>query len=205
MAIASEGSFGGHPHLFFSNADDEFVVFIDKKNDLEIIARELSTSTNFNAAALLTEKELIAFAEEALFPSHGLILRKEKGDHSRIYKGIKNWSDLKRIFFNLTKEFGLCYVETDMRAMMNPTRMKVIATATNRLVDKIKSCCPKCQLPGFSVKEVKAGLPCGNCGLPTKSTLFHISKCSRCEFSEALKNPYIKKIEDPMYCDYCNP
>jgi len=43
MAIASEGSFGPHPSVFFVSADDEFLIFIDKKNGLEIIARELST------------------------------------------------------------------------------------------------------------------------------------------------------------------
>ena len=39
LAIASEGSFGPHPAIFFVHADDEMLLFIDKKNDLEIIAR----------------------------------------------------------------------------------------------------------------------------------------------------------------------
>ena len=47
LGIASEGSFGPHPTIFFVSADDEFLIFIDKKNNLEIIARELSTATNF--------------------------------------------------------------------------------------------------------------------------------------------------------------
>ena len=48
LAIASEGSFGPHPTLFFIPADDEILVFVDKKNGLEIIAREISTESNFN-------------------------------------------------------------------------------------------------------------------------------------------------------------
>ena len=47
LAVASEGSFGPHPTIYFVPADDEFLLFFDKKNDLEIIVRELSTETNF--------------------------------------------------------------------------------------------------------------------------------------------------------------
>jgi hypothetical protein len=33
LGVASEGSFGPHPSMFFVNADDEFLIFIDKKNN----------------------------------------------------------------------------------------------------------------------------------------------------------------------------
>ncbi len=48
LGIASEGSFGPHPSIFFVTADDEFLIFIDKLNNIEVVVRELSTSTNFN-------------------------------------------------------------------------------------------------------------------------------------------------------------
>ena len=48
LGIASEGSFGPHPSLYLIPADDEILMFIDKKNNLEIIAREISNETNFN-------------------------------------------------------------------------------------------------------------------------------------------------------------
>lgn len=54
LAVASEGSFGPHPTIYFVHADDEFLLFIDKKNDLEIIVRELSTVTNFNGSEIKT-------------------------------------------------------------------------------------------------------------------------------------------------------
>ena len=44
---------------FFLPADEEFLLFIDKKNKLEIIVRELSTETNFNSSEIKTEKEFI--------------------------------------------------------------------------------------------------------------------------------------------------
>ena len=48
LAVASEGSFGPHPTLMMLPADEEWVILIDKKNGLEIIARTISPSTNFN-------------------------------------------------------------------------------------------------------------------------------------------------------------
>ena len=47
LGIASEGSFGSHPSIFFVSADDELLIFIDTLNNIEVIVRELSTSTNF--------------------------------------------------------------------------------------------------------------------------------------------------------------
>ena len=60
LGFASEGSFGAHPSVFFAQADDEFVILIDKKNDLEIIARELSLETNFNAEKVGPSVRLVA-------------------------------------------------------------------------------------------------------------------------------------------------
>ena len=39
LAIASEGSFGPHPTIFFIPADDEILIFVDKINGVEIIVR----------------------------------------------------------------------------------------------------------------------------------------------------------------------
>jgi hypothetical protein len=48
LVIASEGSFGAHPSIFFAHANQELVMLKDFKNDLEIIAKEISLETNFN-------------------------------------------------------------------------------------------------------------------------------------------------------------
>jgi hypothetical protein len=205
LGIASEGSFGSHPSMFFASADDEFLIFIDKKNDLEIIARELSTETNFNGSEIKNEQELLDFADLVKFPSHGLILRTSKANNKNIIKDITNLEDLKKYFHFMFDNFKNVYAETDMRAMHNPSRMAVIETATKKLVDKINSCCPKCTTPGFSVTDAKKGLACGLCGSPTNSTLSFIYSCQKCQFKKEEMYPHQKTTEDPMYCDYCNP
>ena len=205
LGIASEGSFGPHPSIFFVSADDELLIFIDKKNNLEIIVRELSIKTNFNGAEIKTENQLHEFATTANFPSHGLILRKAKDDFSEIIKGFTNWQTLTETFKIFIEKFGIAYAETDMRALYNPTRMEVIETTAKKLVEKIKSQCPVCHTSGFGITEVKNGLPCSLCGFPTRSALSFIYECKKCGFIKEEKYPHNKTKEDPMYCDICNP
>lgn len=205
LALASEGSFGPHPSLFFVPADDEFLVLIDKKNDLEIIARELSIKTNFSGSEIRTEEELCEFARNAKFPSHRLIVRRTKNDFSEMVKGIGDKHLLKNTFSFFSTNYGAAFVETDMRAMYNPTRMRVIEKATKKLADKIKTSCPVCETPGFGITEVRTGLPCQICNYPTKSTLSYRYSCLKCSYSREEKYPDGKFTEDPMWCDLCNP
>ena len=205
LGIASEGSFGPHPSMFFISADDEFLIFIDTKNNLEVIVRELSTATNFNGKQIQSQKELMAFAKDSGFPKHGLILRKSKNENTDIQKGITDVKILKKSFEQLYAKYNYVYAETDMRAMHNPTRMNVIEQATQKLVQKIKSTCPECQIPGFGITDAKNGLVCSLCGSPTNSTLSYIYVCQHCKFTKEEMYPNKKTTEDPTYCDYCNP
>ena len=205
LAIASEGSFGPHPSIYFVPADDEFLLFIDTKNNLEIITRELSVETNFNGAEIKTEEDLKEFALHANFPSHGLILRKSKDEVENMVKGIVDIEQLNNTFNTLINRYEAAYVETDMRAMYNPTRMKVIEQATIKLAHKINSLCPNCETPGFGITDSTQGLPCEWCNLPTRSTLSHIYTCLKCHYKKEEKYPNGKQTEDPMYCDFCNP
>ncbi len=205
LAIASEGSFGSHAAAFFVPADEEVLLLVDTKNDFEILAREISTATNFAAAEITTEAQLQAFAKKTGFPEHGLILKKSKDDFTGLIKGITDWKKLRANFYYFLNEFGSAYVETDMRAMVNPMRMKVIEKAAQKLVTHIYTTCPKCHSPGFIATDATSGLPCYLCHAPTRSTLSLISKCQKCFYTEEKLFPHNKTTEDPMYCDRCNP
>ena len=180
-------------------------MFLDKKKELEIIARELSTDTNFNGTEIKSEKQLKEFAKQAWFPSHGLILRNEKDSHKKIVKGITDWQTLLNAYNDLQQTFGSAYAETDMRAMYNPIRMKVIEKATQKLIAKINSCCPQCNANGFGITDSKQGLPCSLCNFKTRSTLSYIYTCQKCAYTKEEMYPNKKTVEDPMYCDVCNP
>ncbi len=205
LAVASEGSFGAHPLLYFLPADDELLVLIDKKNGLEITVREVSTKTNYNAKEVSSEEDLLAFAQSALFPGHGLILKDKKEGYTAIAKGIVDAKELLETFKRFMATYGSVYVETDMRAHMNPSRMEVIEETTKKLIAKIKTTCPSCQTPGFGIKDATPGLPCENCKAPTKSTLYHVYACQKCNHTHEAYFPNGKQEEDPTYCDRCNP
>lgn len=205
LAVASEGSFGPHPQIPFVKCNDELVVLVDKPNELIIAERETSLDTNFNQSVVNSLTELYDFAKLVGFPDHALILREGPDSILNIHKGINTRAALEKSFADLKAKKGTVYVETDMRAMYNPTRMKVITKAVEKLVAKINSLCPECSWPGFGVKEVKQGLPCELCGMPTYSTLCHISVCKKCGCTNEQLYPHEKKTENPMYCNYCNP
>ncbi|WP_396217679.1 DUF6671 family protein [Flavobacterium sp.] len=205
LVIASEGSFGAHPSIFFAHANQELVMLKDFSNDLEIIAKEISLETNFNGQKISNETDLLTFAEKVNFPSHALILKSDETNFSIIFKGIQSEKVLLEKFYELKNKNGFVYVETDMRAMFNPTRMKVIEKATWQLIEKIKSLCPTCQTPGFDIIDAVYGLPCELCKNPTRSTLYYLYQCKKCNHSSKKMFPRGITYEEPTYCDTCNP
>ena len=205
LGVANEGSFGPHPALFFLPADEEFMIFIDKKMSLEIIVNKLTTDTNFSGRSIKNEAELLKFVKAIKFPSHGIILRRGRDSNEEIIKDIRTVKRLMGHYKKLLDKYGEVYVETDMRAMNNPTRMNVIEETTLKLIEAIKSTCPKCNTPGFIPVNYIQGLPCKLCGLPTKSIKIEVLGCKKCEHTVEKLFPKNKKWEDPQYCDYCNP
>lgn len=205
LAVASEGSFGAHPSLVFVPGNDELVLLVDKINNIEIVGRAVSTETNFGVALVSTIDELKEFARRVQFPSHALIVRAAEKDNADITKAINTWPQLEQCVNRLIERQGNAFVETDMRALYNPSRLKVIGQAAQRLIEKIGSCCPQCSCPGFSVADTTPGLPCQLCGSPTRSALNFLYRCQRCQFEKKEPFPNGKQTEDPMYCDICNP
>jgi hypothetical protein len=205
IGIASEGSFGPHPSMFFAHANEEILMFIDKRNDLEVVVKELSTDTNFNGRLIEQIDSLIEFANLVHFPSHALILKTGPNKLEGMVKGITDRVKLMEDAEEMLNHFGSLYVETDMRAHFNPSRMKVIAKTAQKLLETLQKLCPQCNTPGFTVQDVRRGLPCLQCKLPTKSvqTLLHI--CKKCSYTQEQWYPHGKKFEQPDYCDYCNP
>ena len=209
IAIASEGSFAPHPDLPFIASNREIVVFIDTLNQLEIVGQEISTETNFNSRSVRNVKEAELFASEIGFPSHGLIvmLNSDSSEQKEIFKGINTADKLREtVAFALSKSsIGKVHIETDMRALYNPTRMQNIAKATRNLIKKIHQICPNCACPGFDAIEQRRGLPCGLCNLPTSAILSIVYQCQKCSFQQEKLFPHGVKIADPAQCMYCNP
>ncbi|MFK8045890.1 MAG: DUF6671 family protein [Crocinitomicaceae bacterium] len=205
IAIASEGSFGNHPNFIFSAADDEIVMLVDQKHNFEIIGRKLSIETNFGGAQAQHISEAISLAKLYKIGTHAMIVRDCKNGVDPIYKGLNDLSDFEVAAAAVLADHNSVWVETDMRAMYNPTRMSVIKEATQNLLEKVKSTCPECHAPGFSIKKAIPGLPCKICNLPTKSALKHQYECQKCNFQQYQQFPNTITTESPQFCDFCNP
>lgn len=209
LAIASEGSFAPHPAFPMLPCNRELIILIDQLNGLEVIGEAISTETNFNHRSISSFEEAYNFAIQAGFPEHKLVVMvcKDSNDRSEIVKGIADFDKLQEsVSLALARsQTGSIHIETDMRAMHNPTRMKAIAQATHDLVKKLKQCCPNCSAPGFTVSAIRRGLPCGWCGSPTDLVLAETYQCQKCGFEQDKLYPNEKQAAEPMYCSYCNP
>ena len=201
LVIATEGSFGPHPSAFFLPAHQELILVKDKLLGIEIQASTLTTETNFAQAQVSNTIELLAFASKVNFPTHGLIL---KSDH-RIEKGIESEQGLLYVFEDMLNQGFPISVETDMRAMMNPTRMKIIKALTYQLGEKMKCLCPACKTPGFDLVKHIPGLPCELCFQPTRIAKSIVRACQKCLFAEEIELPQTKRFADPAVCLHCNP
>lgn len=201
LVVASEGSFGPHRYLPFGAAGEEFLMLKDFANHTEVVVKELFVDTNYATLHAGSLEELEEFARRIGFPAHALILR---GKHEGLVKGIAHWESLREAYVQLAPQ-GEVGAETDMRAHLNPTRLKNIEALANKLVDAALQFCPACNTPGFVPVAATPGLPCSACSYPTRSTLALVYGCSKCGHQEEVPFPRGKREEDPMYCDHCNP
>jgi hypothetical protein len=207
IGLASEGSFYPYPNFPIITCNREIVLWVDKKHNLEMIGQAISTDTNHAGQSITSVEEALSFAQKVGFPEHGLVVMSDRDSTTceDICKGISDEKSLITIVEKTIDKKREIWIETDMRAMHNPTRMKAIELATDDLIRKLNSFCPRCSWPGFDVIEKKAGLPCRLCGFPTSMIRVEIFGCHQCGYQEQRPSADAGEKADPMYCEYCNP
>jgi hypothetical protein len=204
VGIANEGSFGPHPLMPLVYSDTELIVFVDDAKELVLHDVFVSYKTNF--AHIVLDKPIIdqAFLKSVCFPSHGLIV---KSSVIGVCKGIRDYEILEK---TIKKSFAASpettvQIETDMRAHMNPTRMKVIAKLAQQFAKRIATICPNCNMPGFGKLEVEKGLPCADCELPTHEIKNKYRVCSFCFYTKKIVRVHAPLFANPAQCAECNP
>ena len=204
VGVASEGSFGPDPYTGMFPWNVEMLVWIDDTLGIEVVG-VASGTTSFSHVLTTNWEEAETFARTAGFPEHGLVARPQHEDDARIRKGIADWETLREAFRWACGEAsnGCAFLETDVRAHMNPTRMKIIVQATEDLAHKLCTLCPACDAPGFQLAERVPGLPCEDCRTPTREARADIHRCVRCGHQVTVDNP--KKAAPAGCCDFCNP
>ena len=203
--IASEGSFTVDPFSGFMPWNIEMVLFLDDLHGIEVVGMAQGSAMNMSKSVRDFDS-LMAFAADAGFPAHHLMLRPQNASDPRVTKGIHDADTLKSVFIEalLQSNNGQVFVENDLRAFCNPTRRLMIEQATEDLARKLLSLCPVCQTPGFWKTRAEPGLPCSACGSPTSEPACEIWQCTHCEYnSHKLLDQTMEA--DPQACDNCNP
>lgn len=203
LALASEGAFRPGPFgLYLLNL--ELVVLVDRERSREIVGRS-EAITRGVMTTVASEDELERVAEKAGFPGHALVVRPNDGEDRPIRKGLASRAALLEAYAEVRalSPTKLVLVESDLRAHMNPTRMENIGRATADLLRRILTPCPGCGAPGFGLVRSLSGLPCADCGAPTRSKRAEEHGCIACEHLEV--RAIEERSADPMHCDACNP
>lgn len=202
--VASEGSFGPSPYGMFP-WDFEIVVFLDRLRGIEIVGRAQGPAHHVHEY-VGSRDQLEEFARKAGFPEHGLTLRPNDERDSALKKGIADWDSLYADFDEAlaVSRTKTVFAETDFRAHMNPTRMKLIFAATADLIARIESACPHCETPGFWLVERIGGLPCDDCLSPTNEVRAERWACVTGDYEET-RDVGANRRASPARCSLCNP
>jgi len=205
IGLGSEGAFVPGP-FGLGSWNIEALVLVDRVRGIEVVGRAGAAGRHLHATVRSTD-ELAAFAARAGFPEHGLVVRPNDERDPRIVKGLVSAAALDAAFAEAQRwsKDGAVFVESELRAHLNPTRMSVIGEAGRDLVTRLSTACPSCGSPGFGVVGQIQGLPCADCGAPTRHPIADELGCVRCghRAERALRDG--AESADPGVCDYCNP
>lgn len=204
IGIASEGAFGPDPLAFMLPGNRELLIWIDDRLGIEVVATSFG-KTNLSHCLTESWEEAEDFARSAGFPEHHLVVRPVDENYPELRKGLADWVSLQDA---VTWAFDVApnrraFIETDMRAFANPTRLENIRLAAEDLARRLTSLCPACGAPGFSLAGQVRGLPCEDCGTPTREAKADIHRCVRCEHQMLVERE--REFASARYCNYCNP
>jgi len=208
FGLASEGSFGPHPLFPMIPAGFELLAFVDDERGTTIHESLVIDDTNFAHLVTAPKGPMAKFLDQVGFPSHGLIVRPNVGNtEAALAKGIVDLPVLTSAIAAaaVLSDDGCARVETDMRAHLNPTRMRSLTGLATRLADRLSICCPSCAAPGWGRVKVIRGLPCEMCDTPTEWVMFEVFGCAACTHQEERPRADGLTQTGAANCPACNP
>ena len=140
FAIASEGSYRPDGPMFSGARNVEILTLVGRHWPMPVTEVGVNVESNFDhftvGASGYRSAAFWDFLETVGFPAHALVVVPH-GPVGRppIFRGIKSLDDLGSAVEQAmaASGVGLAHVETDMRAHMNPTRMRAITQLAERL------------------------------------------------------------------------
>lgn len=200
FGLGSEGSFGPHPQVHLLPWNYEVLALWDAQHQHAVYAVHGTAETNYSSQRVTSVEEAFSFARLAQFPSHALIMGSPADTYFQ--KGIQDESAFVKQLATALQSDASVWLETDMRAHMNPTRMNAIAQTALKLQQLLKSSCPQCHLLGYGPTRLIPGALCNFCNCATRLPKGEHWECASCHFQE---DKVVDTTVSAANCDYCNP
>lgn len=209
IGIASEGSYGRHPHVPLIAGGIEIMVLVDDTRGIVVSEVLVEDTPIYDHAFAATMDELGPYFDRTGFPDQALIVKPfdTRIEAGAIYKGLRCKDDLAQAITRCAAHSseGRALVQTDMRAHMNPTRMATLSRLATAFAERLAASCPACGMPGYGQVDVETGLPCEVCGAPSIMVRNQLFGCVACSHHEMRPRPDGMTHADRRLCPECNP
>lgn len=202
ILVASEGSFGPHPSIPWLSVNAEYLRWHDAESGFDLTVSSVSTRPHHLTQSITGLAALDqALLDRFRFPAHGLMVA-APGSVISEHTAITDTDTLRAAVSITLKRHGAAELRSELRAHMNPTRMRHIQRTAWRLANRLRSACPACAAAGFGESVPLRGRPCAACGFPSSDSLGRRWRCLHCAHQiERL----IPGFADPQRCPLCNP
>ena len=208
LILASEGSFTSADGFGLLVHGIEMLMLTDTQTGVEIVEQHISYQTNYATATLRSVSDLHEFLQRIQFGSHALALYPEGLPLAgNVHKGITEIGEAERAFhfcYSISPSQAVIGM-SDMRAHLNPTRMREIQACCELLAKRLNTLCPRCKSGGFGLTAIVPGLACSECGSPTQRTRGELHSCPFCGEQRELARSDGKTSVLASECEWCNP
>jgi hypothetical protein len=203
VGIGSEGAYGPHPYLPFAGIGQEVLLWHEAATGREIVVRVMDAKPVYDHCDAANLPEAEDFLLRVGFPACAVIVAPSP-TAPPVAKGLRQREALGAALQEAValSDRGRAFLQTDMRAHLNPRRMAMIGQGGEKLVKRLVTPCPACGMHGWGVIRHQPGLPCEACGGDTALIAADILGCSACGEEQAKRR---EGLAAALYCPICNP
>lgn len=207
VGLASEGAYGPHPTIPFLASGLELLLWRNAESGQEIVEKLVDDRPCYDHAETADLDGIADFLSRVDFPRTGLIVAPAAARQRPVAKGLREAGALAEAIARAARDSscGRAFVQTDMRAHMNPRRMDILGQLAERLAARLARACPGCGAPGWGMLRTETGLPCAWCGGPTGLVAREIHGCTACGYNDVRPRRDGLTEADPGACPVCNP
>lgn len=207
VGLVSEGAYGAHPIIPFAAAGTELLIWRDDANNYEVVEHWFDANPVYDHAQAKELQDVRQFLDRISFPNTAVIVAPSSNREAPCGKGLRTIRDVEQAFEAAidTCDHNLCFLQTDMRAHMNPRRMEIIRLLGKKMTNRIVRRCHACGTPGWGLLRKETGLPCKWCGGPSLLVSHAVHGCVACDETTVEPRSDGQTHADPAHCPLCNP